>query len=98
MQLFSNVLRADFETVQTYEYQPGEPLPCPITVYGGLEDKHVATESYHAWGKQTSAGYKVRMFKGGHFFIRNPRPEFITAFQRDLLSAVPTLAAGNFKQ
>lgn len=98
MQLFSNILRADFETVQTYEYHQGEPLPCPITVYGGLEDKDVPSESCHAWGKQTSAGYKVRMFHGDHFFIRNSRPEFITAFQRDLVSAVPALDAGNLKQ
>ena len=98
MQLFSSILRADFEIVQTYEYQLGEPLPCPITVYGGLEDEHVPSESCHAWGKQTSAGYKVRMFKGDHFFIRNPGPEFINAFQRDLLSAIPILDTENSKQ
>lgn len=98
MQIFLNILRADFETVETYEYHQGEPLPCPITVYGGLQDEHVPSESCHAWGKQTSAGYKVRMFKGDHFFIRNPGPEFITAFQRDLLRAVSTLDAGNLKQ
>ncbi len=91
MQLFMNVLRADFEAVETYEYLSGEPLSCPITVYGGLDDERVPMESCHAWQKQTSASCKVRMFKGDHFFIRNPGKEFIDAFRSDLLEAVPAL-------
>jgi|SRR5579859_4299095 len=89
MELFIGPLRADFEIVDTYEYHPAAQLPCPITVYGGLEDKEVPAESCRAWQEQTSASCKVRMVSGDHFFIREPRPEFIAAFQDDILGAVP---------
>lgn len=87
MEFLINVLRADFEAVDTYNYLPGEPLSCPITVYGGLQDEHVPVESCHAWEKQTSAICRVRMFPGDHFFIRDPIKDFTTAFRRDVLGA-----------
>lgn len=97
MELFIKVLRADFEAVETYEYRDGEPLSCPITVYGGLEDEGVSMESCRAWEKQTSARCKVRMFKGDHFFIRNPGQEFVLALRSDLLHALPAPLAKHFK-
>lgn len=86
--LFINVLKADFELVETYEYYPAEPLHCPVTVYGGLDDTHISPETCHAWQGQTSANCTVRMFKGDHFFVRNPVPEFIAAFKKDVLRSV----------
>jgi medium-chain acyl-[acyl-carrier-protein] hydrolase len=88
MELYIDILRADFEVVDTYEYYPSGPLPCGITVYGGLEDERVPAESCHAWREQTSAGCKVAMFRGDHFFIRKPSPEFIAAFRGDLLNVL----------
>lgn len=95
IEFFLDILRADFELVETYEYRPGKPLPCPITVYGGLDDKDVSIKSCHAWQRQTSASCTVRMFKGDHFFVRNPGPELIAAFKKDLLSAISDLTKGN---
>lgn len=91
MELFMDLLRADFEVVQTYQYHPGQPLSCPITVYSGTEDEHVPVEACHQWQKQTSASCKVRMFSGDHFFVRNAGPEFVNAFRTDLLNAVPSI-------
>jgi medium-chain acyl-[acyl-carrier-protein] hydrolase len=88
MELFIDLLRADFEAVETYKYHPGEPLSCPITVYGGIEDEHVPVQACRQWQKQTSASCKVRMFRGNHFFVRNAGPEFVNAFCTDLLSVV----------
>jgi medium-chain acyl-[acyl-carrier-protein] hydrolase len=88
MDLFLSPLRADFEAVQTYQYTLGERLTCPITVYGGLQD-NVRVACYRAWKEQTSAACKLRMFKGDHFFIRNPGPDLMAAFRNDVLSAVP---------
>jgi medium-chain acyl-[acyl-carrier-protein] hydrolase len=91
LELFMDLLRADFELVDTYEYHPAEPLSCPITVYGGLHDKEVSAESCNAWKEQTSAGFNVRMVSGDHFFIRNPIQDFMSAFRSDVLNAVPAL-------
>ena len=89
LELFMDLLRADFELVDTYEYHPAERLSCPITVYGGLHDKEVSSENCNAWKEQTSASFNMRMVSGDHFFIRNPVQDFVTAFRSDVLSAVP---------
>lgn len=91
MEIFIDVLRADFEAVDTYEYLPEPPLSCPITVYGGLEDEDVPMESCYAWQKHTALHCKVRMLAGDHFFVRNPTSEFTSAFSSDLLTAIPKL-------
>lgn len=87
MELFSDLLRSDFEVVETYEYRPVQPLSCPITVYGGMGDELVPEESCHHWQKQTSASCRVRMFTGDHFFFRNADSEFSHIFRADLWSA-----------
>lgn len=93
MELFIPLLRADFEIVETYEYQPGEQLSCPITVYGGFQDKHVPIAGCQAWQQETSAACTVRMVNGDHFFIRNPGRDFMAAFPSDVLRAVPASRA-----
>lgn len=86
-ELFLPLLRADFEIVDTYEYIPGPPLACPITVYGGGQDVHVSVESLAAWEKETSAEFNLRMLPGDHFFIDGHKTEFIRAFRNDLFEA-----------
>lgn len=87
MELFMHILRADFELLETYEYTPGEPLACPVTVYGAVNDQRVPVESCWAWQDQTTADSQVRIFHGDHFFIRAPAPEFVNAFRNNVLSA-----------
>ncbi len=86
--LFLPVLRADLEIDDTYEYYPEERLPCPITVYGGLQDEDISLESLRAWQQQTSADYKLRTFPGDHFFIQSPEAGFVDVFRRDVLSTL----------
>lgn len=88
LELFMSLLRADFEVVDTYEYEPGERLACPVTAYGGVSDPRVPVESCSAWQEQTSAGFKVRLFSGDHFFVRDPAPEFVNIFRNDVLSVL----------
>lgn len=69
------MLRADFTAVETYTYQPGPPLGCPISVFSGLDDGFVASAGLHAWQEHTSASCHVRLFRGGHFFLHeSPGP------------------------
>jgi medium-chain acyl-[acyl-carrier-protein] hydrolase len=91
MEVFSKILRADFEIVDTYEYRAQERLACPITVYGGLQDEDVPVESCRAWQEQTLVDCKVQMFEGDHFFIRNSRSEFGWAFRNDVMRAFSVL-------
>jgi medium-chain acyl-[acyl-carrier-protein] hydrolase len=87
-QLLLPVFRADFEMVDTYDYHPEEPLSCPITAYGGLQDTDVPVESLRAWKEQTSASCNYRVFAGDHFFIHDSDAGFVDLFRRDVLSTL----------
>jgi medium-chain acyl-[acyl-carrier-protein] hydrolase len=82
------VFRADFEMVDTYEYHPEEPLSCPITVYGGLQDADTSVDTLRAWEEHTSAGCNQRVFPGDHFFIHDARAGFVDLFRRDVLKTL----------
>jgi medium-chain acyl-[acyl-carrier-protein] hydrolase len=95
-ELFLPLLRADFEVVDSYDHVPGEPLPCPITTYGGLQDTDVPVEGLHAWRKHTLSTCNVRMLPGDHFFIQTCGTEFMNILRRDVFAAVH--AQGQRKQ
>jgi len=86
--LFLPVLKADFELVETYEYEPEPQLSCPITVYGGLIDKDVPVTALREWQEHTTAQFEMRLFPGDHFFIHTSKPEFLEAFRLDLLESL----------
>jgi surfactin synthase thioesterase subunit len=77
--------RADFELCETYEYRPEPPLECPMTIYGGLEDREVEAGRLAAWSEMTVGDCEVRMFPGGHFYINSSRAIFLQTFAGDLL-------------
>ncbi len=80
------VLKADFAVCETYHYQIASPLNCPITAFGGLEDPYVKKEELGAWEKQTTLSFSVRMFPGGHFFIRESQHYVLQILARELNS------------
>ena len=84
MSLLMPLLRADFELVQTYSYEPGPPLSCPIVAYGGLEDEDVPREDLAAWREQTAAPFSMRMFPGDHFFLHSSKPLLLRQLSEDL--------------
>ena len=69
MEMMIPLLRADFEVVETYTYEPEAPLDCPITALGGLQDLEIPRECLEAWREQTTAGFSIRILQGDHFFV-----------------------------
>jgi surfactin synthase thioesterase subunit len=84
MQLFIPLLRADFEFIETYEYIPDEPLSCPITVLGGLQDEEVKREWLLLWKEHTTSRCVIRMLPGDHFFIRSSQDVLLRVLAREL--------------
>jgi phthiocerol/phenolphthiocerol synthesis type-I polyketide synthase E len=80
--------RSDFELVETYEYQAGEPLDRPLTVIGGTEDELTESE-LAAWGRHTAARWDVERLPGGHFYLREQRDRLLHLV-RDRLQLSPT--------
>lgn len=78
LQLVLPIVRADFELCDTYVYQPGAPLSCPITVLGGQDDPLVCRQQLVAWQRQTSATFLLQMFDGDHFYLNNAQSAVLT--------------------
>jgi medium-chain acyl-[acyl-carrier-protein] hydrolase len=88
MQLLMPLLRADFELCETYAPPDEPPIDVPISAFGGLED-HVADRAgLEAWAVHTSAGFRLRMVPGGHFFLQSARELLVRGIVGDLM-AVP---------
>lgn len=84
MEMFIPVLRADLEILETYTYRPESPLACPISAFGGVLDSTVATSQLEAWQHQTASSFRLRMFRGKHFFLKESRPQVLSAICSDL--------------
>ncbi len=78
------VLRQDAAIYRNYVYADEPPLDCPVRAYGGVDDPHVRREHLEGWAEQTTAGFAVRTFPGGHFYLQTSRDEFLAALGRDL--------------
>ena len=84
MRLMLPLFRADLSVCETYRYTPAEPLPCPISAFGGILDEYVRRGDVLAWGAETAASFQGRMFPGGHFFLDDARPRLLQAVADDL--------------
>lgn len=68
--LFLRVVRADLEAVDSYRpARPRQPLPCPVTVFGGLADPWAPPASLDGWAVETRAPLRRCLFGGGHFYF-----------------------------
>jgi surfactin synthase thioesterase subunit len=77
-------LEADAELYRGYAYQEDEPLSVPIRAYGGALDPHVTREQLEAWRAQTSGSFELRLFPGGHFYLREHQAELLDALGGEL--------------
>jgi medium-chain acyl-[acyl-carrier-protein] hydrolase len=83
MGLMMAALRADFEVDETYGYEEGPPLECPISAFGGIDDPDVSQADLEAWRTQTSQQFSLHMMEGDHFFIFRS-PEFLARLSQEL--------------
>jgi len=87
------ILRADFAVCETYNHVAGEPLACPITVFGGLHDKRVKRDALAAWQEQTSGRFMLRMLPGDHFFLQDMRVPLLRLIAQDLMQRTTSYPA-----
>ncbi|MFC4908269.1 thioesterase II family protein [Actinomadura gamaensis] len=61
--------RADFAVLETYEFEPGEPLDVPILALTGADDGN-RPERVRDWRRHTQGKFAFRVLPGGHFHFR----------------------------
>jgi surfactin synthase thioesterase subunit len=62
-------LRADLQALEGYRWPNEEPLPCPVSCYGGLADALVDEASLVAWKRTTATQFEIELFPGRHFYL-----------------------------
>ena len=81
---FSEVLRADFEALETYSYKKTLPFDIPITaMYGeseGIDIKNILT-----WDQETTLPLNTVQFTGGHFFIFDNKEKIASILNKYIL-------------
>lgn len=63
------VVRSDYKAIETYTYQAGPKLNCPVHVLIGDSDPRVTIEEAQGWAKHTAGPFGLRVFAGGHFYL-----------------------------
>jgi acyl transferase domain-containing protein/surfactin synthase thioesterase subunit/acyl carrier protein len=73
--IFVEIIRLDIRLLENHEFVSEEPLACPITAFGGTEDKLVDPLALRGWERMTQARFESRLFSGDHFYWgADPRP------------------------
>jgi medium-chain acyl-[acyl-carrier-protein] hydrolase len=84
MRIMLPTIRADFAICETYVHILEPPLPCPITVFGGICDSTVDPISLDAWRWHTDKGFSLRLLPGHHSFITNSRRPLLATISEHL--------------
>lgn len=83
------ILRADFEAVETYCFDPNErPLDIPIIAFGGLDDPRVSRARLEGWADQTASRFEAHDFPGDHFFLNHARELIMGTIATELISSL----------
>jgi surfactin synthase thioesterase subunit len=95
MSLVLPIVRADFQVVADYRCARDEGatlaaglpvqrrIPCPIHVFGGIEDA-TTPENLAAWKQHTVSACGVNMFPGGHFFVQHEEAQLLSVLEQRL--------------
>jgi surfactin synthase thioesterase subunit len=94
LDLLVPTLRADIRLLEGYAYLEEQPLGCPIACFGGRDDVEATREDLDAWRHHTTAGFSVRIFPGGHFFLQSAQVQVVNAVASIVLTILDQSAAG----
>jgi acyl-CoA synthetase (AMP-forming)/AMP-acid ligase II/surfactin synthase thioesterase subunit/aryl carrier-like protein len=60
-------LTLDQRIMDSWAYQPGAPLPLPISVFAGAHDLLVKRDDVDGWSEQSATSTDLHIVPGGHF-------------------------------
>jgi medium-chain acyl-[acyl-carrier-protein] hydrolase len=89
LELVLAALRADIALADSYRYVSGAPLSCPVSVFGGRQDRLVPEAALNSWTSLTSNRTVVRVYDGDHFYLWGREREVASAILADLRAQAP---------
>lgn len=87
--------RADLEVYETYEFEPGEPLTCPVTVLAGTGER--AALAMDGWRAHTTGPLREHYLPGGHFYHRQQRQRLLATIHHALTTDPATTVTAERK-
>lgn len=84
MDLMVPSLKADYRLFEEYQHVVESPISCPISVFGGTQDRYLSEADLSAWRGLTTGPFVLRMIEGGHFFVNDLRPSVVATVVADL--------------
>ncbi|WP_354639861.1 thioesterase II family protein [Kitasatospora camelliae] len=91
LQMILPAVRADYKAVETYRYQPGPPLSCPVHALVGDSDEKATVDEAESWRFHTTGESRLHVFPGGHFYLNQHQDGIVRLVTDRLLS--PAAAA-----
>ncbi|MFP3992318.1 alpha/beta fold hydrolase [Streptomyces sp. E11-3] len=79
-------VRSDYKAAETYRYQPGPALSCPVFAFTGDSDPQVTLEEARSWSEHTEAPFELKAFPGGHFYLNSQATAVIGAIRSRISS------------
>ncbi|NLU78448.1 thioesterase [Micromonospora sp. HNM0581] len=64
-------IRADLELVNNYRGGRRPLLDCPVFGYLGAQDTAISPDQMRGWADVTRGPFRLRVFPGGHFYLRD---------------------------
>ena len=89
-----SAFRADCELFETYRPPDDAPLDQPFVVLGGVDD-HEATAGLAEWRRYTTGSFELRLFPGGHFYLRDERQSVLRLVLETLTATSSRRRAGS---
>lgn len=86
MRMVLPTIRSDYMAAETYRYQPGPKLGCPLFTLVGEGDPLVSVEDARAWAVHTTGNFQLRTFPGGHFYLNSHFPAVVELISTHLKS------------
>jgi medium-chain acyl-[acyl-carrier-protein] hydrolase len=92
MELLLPGLRADIRALESYRPTTALHLGCPVSVFGGTEDRRATRGQLEAWREGATGAFHVNMFPGGHFYLDSCRP---TVLAKVVATLAPIIESAN---
>lgn len=80
---FEPIIRADFQVIETWQYQEQPKLSIPITVITGTEEDMTQAE-IQLWQKEFSNPIRFKQMSGNHFFLFEQPKAFVEIMKQAL--------------
>ena len=86
LELILPAVRADIKLCDTYQFEQGRLLTCPIDALAGAMDKQTPPITMRPWELHTKGGTDFHTFDGGHFFLNTHTTQVLEIIRTKMLA------------